>query len=284
MPKICEKNESSSKDKVRLLGKQIWLLYVGYRWHSSLGQFGTIQDIAPTPNMFLLWGRLEARSTVNICHLHLKLNSYPGGGPEKPGGGGGNPGGKPAGGLKPGGGPGIPGGANGIGGRARGIWPTISSKLRFSRLSRWNLDKRWAYWMVSSLGQPACLDQDRLGASKNKSAADQCLYWVQSRTALAFLSSSTTGGGPSTLILTTVSPRKITKPRVRFISCSGAVSSPAFFFGLTLRNSSQSANTKFMWRSKASIWPVNARPSLIVTLSRQLIRESIFPPLDFGGG
>ena len=39
MPKICEKNESSSKDKVRLLGKQIWLLYVGYRWHSSLGQY-----------------------------------------------------------------------------------------------------------------------------------------------------------------------------------------------------------------------------------------------------
>jgi len=39
-----------------------------------------------------------------------------------------------------------------------------------------------------------------------------------------------------------------------------------------------------MWRSKASIWPVSARPSLIVTLSRQLIRESIFPPLDFGGG
>jgi len=88
----------------------------------SLAQFPwSIQDIAPTPNMFLLWGRLEARSTVNICHLHLKLNSYPGGGPEKPGGGGGNPGGKPAGGLKPGGGPGIPGGANGIGGRARGI-------------------------------------------------------------------------------------------------------------------------------------------------------------------
>jgi len=87
----------------------------------SLAQFETIQDIAPTPNGFLLWGRLEAGSTVNICHLHLKLSSYPGGAPEKPGGGGGNPGGKPAGGLKPGGGPGIPGGANGIGGRARGI-------------------------------------------------------------------------------------------------------------------------------------------------------------------
>ena len=121
MPKICEKNESGSKVKFRLLGRQRWLLYVGYRWHSSLDQFETIQDIAPTPNGFLLWGRLEAGSTVNICHLHLKLSSYPGGAPEKPGGGGGNPGGKPAGGLKPGGGPGIPGGANGIGGRARGI-------------------------------------------------------------------------------------------------------------------------------------------------------------------
>jgi len=77
-------------------------------------------NISPTPNGCLLWGRLEAGFTVNICHLHLKLSSYPGGGPEKPGGGGGNPGGKPAGGLKPGGGPGMPGGANGIGGRARG--------------------------------------------------------------------------------------------------------------------------------------------------------------------
>jgi len=96
----------------------------------SLAQFPwSIRDntrYSPNTNGFLLWGRLEAGSTVNICHLHPKLSSYPGGAPEKPGGGGGNPGGKPAGGLKPGGGPGIPGGANGIGGRARGIWPTIS--------------------------------------------------------------------------------------------------------------------------------------------------------------
>src|SRR6188768_2552081 len=56
-----------------------------------------------------------------------------------------------------------------------------------------------------------------------------------------FLSSSTTGGGPSTLMLTTVSPRKMTSPSVRFISCSGAVSSPGFFLGRTLLNSSQSA-------------------------------------------
>jgi len=46
-----------------------------------------------------------------------------------------------------------------------------------------------------------------------------------------FLSSSTTGGGPSTLKLTTVSPLKITSPRALFISCSGADSSPGFFLG-----------------------------------------------------
>ena len=56
MPKICEKNESGSKYKVRLLGKQRWLLYVGYRWHSSLDQFETIQDIAPTPTGFYCGG------------------------------------------------------------------------------------------------------------------------------------------------------------------------------------------------------------------------------------
>ena len=61
----------------------------------------------------------------------------------------------------------------------------------------------------------------------------------ESRTA-DFLSSSTTGGGPSTLRLTTVSPRKITRPNVLLISCIAGVSvSPAFFFGLTLLNSSQ---------------------------------------------
>jgi len=100
-----------------------------------------------------------------------------------------------------------------------------------------------------------------------------------------FLSSSTTGGGPSTLRLTTVSPRKITRPSVRFISCMAGVSvSPGFFFGLTLLNSSQSARTRFMCRSNASILPTKERPSLIVIFIRQLIRPSIFPPLAFGGG
>jgi hypothetical protein len=39
-----------------------------------------------------------------------------------------------------------------------------------------------------------------------------------------------------------------------------------------------------MCLSNASIWPVNARPSLIVIFRRQLIRLSIFPPLALGGG
>lgn len=154
------------------------------------------------------------------------------------------PGGKP-GGLKPGGGPDMPGGAKGIGGRANDGAP-----------------------IGGIIPMPRPAGMPRPGPTGSA----------------FFLSSSTIGGGPSTLRLTTVSPRKITSPSVRFISCSGAVSSPAFFLGRTLLNSSQSAKTKFIWRSNASICPVNARPSLIVTFSLQLMRLSIFPPLDLGGG
>jgi len=169
----------------------------------------------------------------------------PGGGPENPGGGwNGMPGGKP-GGLNPGGGPGIPGGAKGIGGRASEGGPIGG---------------------IMPIPRPAGIPRPGPTGSA------------------FFLSSSTMGGGPSTLKLTTVSPRSITRPSVLFISCSGGVSSPGFFFGLTLLNSSQSARTRFMCRSNASIWPVRARPSLIVTFSLQLMRLSIFPPFAFGGG
>lgn len=96
-------------------------------------------------------------------------------------------------------------------------------------------------------------------------------------TRVGALSSCTTGGGPSTLRLTMVSPLKMIRPNVRFISSSSessgtpfavAAAVPFFFFCLTNRNSSQSARTRFMCRSKASICPVKVRLSLSVTLSR----------------
>jgi len=154
------------------------------------------------------------------------------------------PGGNP-GGLNPAGAPGMPGGAKGMGGRATAGIPIGG---------------------IMPIPRPAGIP--RPGPTGN----------------VLFLSSSTVGGGPSTLRLTTVSPRRMTSPRVRFISCSGAVSSPCFFLGLTRRNSSQSANTRFICLSNASIWPVKARPSFRVTLSLQLMRLSIRPPFALGGG
>jgi hypothetical protein len=94
-------------------------------------------------------------------------------------------------------------------------------------------------------------------------------------------SSPPTGGGPSTLTLTIVSPRRITRPRVRFCCTVGAASfspDPFVFFPyiareprrllcysweklagsglrptLTVRNSSHSARTKFICLSYANI-------------------------------
>lgn len=61
--------------------------------------------------------------------------------------------------------------------------------------------------------------------------------------------SAAAGGGPSTETETIVSPRKITRPSVRFC-CTVGAGSPAgvvlVFFPFTVRNSSHSASTKFM--------------------------------------
>lgn len=69
------------------------------------------------------------------------------------------------------------------------------------------------------------------------------------------------------LKLTTVSPRTMTNPSVLFSSLSLAVSPLAPFFGFILRNSSQSAKTKFMCLSYASIVPVSCRESASVIRS-----------------
>lgn len=196
----------------------------------------------------------------------------------------------------------MPGGANGIGGLAKAGGPAVNMKH--------------SYTVSDNRFRSRCLGQKttRTGRHHSHSASSwhpatgpswQLEYtWAKggggksemvflrswelerkvARTAF-FLSSSGTGGGPSTERDTTVSPRRITSPKDLFISCSGPASvSPCFFFGLTRRNSSQSARTRFMCLSKASIWPMKARPSLIVTFSLQLMRPSIFPPFDFGGG
>lgn len=173
----------------------------------------------------------------------------PGGGPPNPGGGAnGMPGGAPGkpGGRKPGGGPGMPGGAKGMGGRCREGAPIGG---------------------IMPIPRPAGMPLPGPAGSE------------------FFLSSSPAGGGPSTLKLTTVSPRRITRPSVLFISCTGPASvSPGLFFERTRLNSSHSASTRFICLSKASIWPTNARPSFTVTFSLQLMRPSILPPFDFGGG
>mmetsp|Transcript_42999 Transcript_42999/g.138175 ORF Transcript_42999/g.138175 Transcript_42999/m.138175 type:complete len:227 (+) Transcript_42999:471-1151(+) len=70
---------------------------------------------------------------------------------------------------------------------------------------------------------------------------------------------SSWGGGPSTDMDTTVSPRTSTRPSVRFSSRSS-------FFPLivTLRNSSVSDRIRFMYLSKAMNLPTNVRESWMV--------------------
>ena len=74
---------------------------------------------------------------------------------------------------------------------------------------------------------------------------------------------SSCGGGPSTDIEMTVSPRTSTNPSVRFSSRSSFLP-----FGVILRNSSQSLRMRFMNLSKAMNLPTNMRPSWMVTRMR----------------
>ena len=64
------------------------------------------------------------------------------------------------------------------------------------------------------------------------------------------------GGGPSTVRETRFIPLSSTSPRLLFSSLSGPL-----FLGLILRNSTQSASTRFMCRSNARNVPINIRPS-----------------------
>lgn len=77
---------------------------------------------------------------------------------------------------------------------------------------------------------------------------------------------SSGGGGPSTVMEMTSSPRRRTRPRVRRSSRSALDLEP--LAGGSLRNSSQSPRTRFMWRSKAMNLPTSWRPSWMVTRIR----------------
>ncbi|KAL0914374.1 hypothetical protein M5K25_014718 [Dendrobium thyrsiflorum] len=91
----------------------------------------------------------------------------------------------------------------------------------------------------------------------------------------AFARDSSGGGGPSTVMDTTSSPRSRTRPRVRRSSRSSGGPPPGFLdplAGGSLRNSSQSPRTRFMWRSKAMNLPTSIRPSWMVTRIRRIGR------------
>lgn len=89
------------------------------------------------------------------------------------------------------------------------------------------------------------------------------------------LAAGSLGGGPSTEHAITFAPLTIAKPSMRFSSLSTvccAVAAPGaplpFVLRFTLRYSSQSARTRFMCLSKASIWPTSWRPSFMVARMR----------------
>lgn len=84
---------------------------------------------------------------------------------------------------------------------------------------------------------------------------------------------SSAGGGPSTVSETTCSPRRRTRPRLRLSSRSG----PFTDLALSLRNSSQSARTRFMCLSNALNVPIRVRVSC-----ENNVRVS--DNRDFGGG
>lgn len=75
---------------------------------------------------------------------------------------------------------------------------------------------------------------------------------------LCYINNTLDGGGPSTVIDTRFIPRSNTNPKALFSSRSGIFE----FFGLTLRNSSQSASTRFMCRSNAMKVPMKILPSI----------------------
>ena len=83
------------------------------------------------------------------------------------------------------------------------------------------------------------------------------------------------GGGPSTVRETRFIPLRSTSPRLLFSSLSGPL-----FFGLIFLNSSQSASTRFMCRSKAKKVPMNMRPSRRVIRMRYCMYWLIFPLPD----
>lgn len=72
------------------------------------------------------------------------------------------------------------------------------------------------------------------------------------------------GGGASGVIELTLSPRSSNRPSIRFTSRS----SPDPDLSLSFRNSSQSAITRFMWRSYARNCPTSCRPSCNVIRTR----------------
>lgn len=272
----------SKIDNCRTRGKQYTTLidYACRCYVTTFNLFGVDRIIDKRKNS-TIGGVVGSCVSVSIRSRHVRIVWTD----PNPGGGGGNgiPGGMP-GGRNPGGGPGMPGGPYGMGRPAnakprRNIWSVFCIAVAGST-------KVHAPGGIIPIPRPAGMPRPGPGRSCKQTRGQSCNHQINLGKPLTafFLSSSTTGGGPSTLRLTTVSPRKITRPSVRFMSCGGPASaSPCFFFGLTLLNSSQSASTRFICLSKASICPVNARPSFSVIFSLQLMRLNIFPPLALGG-
>ena len=77
---------------------------------------------------------------------------------------------------------------------------------------------------------------------------------------------SSVGGGPSTVRLTILSPRSMTKPNARFSCFSSLIPPP--FLPLILLNSSVSPNTIFICLSNAKNTPTNVRESFNVIFNR----------------
>mmetsp|Transcript_7051 Transcript_7051/g.14453 ORF Transcript_7051/g.14453 Transcript_7051/m.14453 type:complete len:183 (-) Transcript_7051:31-579(-) len=88
------------------------------------------------------------------------------------------------------------------------------------------------------------------------------------------------GGGPSTAKLTTFSPRKSTRPRLRFSVRSSKIADPPLL--LSVRNSSASDKTRFRCLSNAKNVPTIARPSCSVTRKRCSTYRNSLLPLLFG--
>ena len=87
--------------------------------------------------------------------------------------------------------------------------------------------------------------------------------WIMQWSQLNESKRTSFGGGPSTVIVTKCSPRRSTRPSMRFSSFSSLEP-----FGRILRNSSQSPSIRFMCLSKALNVPTNWRLSCRVTRIR----------------